>query len=317
VVVAGDPLQAEEAVLEWLPSDVPVTRRSGDELSAALLFSDLGEQGFFAETRALLYTDILSARLSKKDSERLTALLGRLPAETWLACIQVIKEDSKSKADTRIKSAAMRQFSDHSRLLDIRNHAEGQAATRWLVERASTRYELRLSPPQAGRILSASDHSPSQADAELQKLSLLRDIKAGMWVVPEAVLESLLSRSPTARFYDVVDQLLQQPQFAQANLHNWFDSDPEVFHLISEVKRRLLQVRSLRRGEAIYPPFAARSAQSLSRRLSGSRLNQAFEALAKLEHGLKSGAFPAESSRQSELIALQLFAAELTHVMRS
>jgi DNA polymerase III delta subunit len=314
LVVAADPLQAETAALEWLPRGEAVTRRSGDELTADVLFTDLGQPGMFAETRVLLYTDVLAAKLNKKESERTSGLLASLPRETHLAAVQVIQEETKAKSDTKFKSAGLRLFAEGGKLLDLRAQAEGPAAVRWIAERASARHGLRLSTAQAARILAANAGSPAQAEGELLKLALLREGTAA-WSVPDTVLEEVLSGSPAAQFYELVDRLLEQPARTQSTLSSWFKAEPETFRLIFELKRRLAQARSAQRGEQVYPPFAARSAQALARRLAPPRLNRAFEALARLEHGLKSGRYPAESSQQAELTALQLFAAELAAVL--
>jgi DNA polymerase III delta subunit len=318
VVAAGDPLQGEEAALAWLPTGLPHTRRDGPELTPDTLFADLGQPGMFAETRVLLYTDVLAAKLNKRESERVAALLAHLPAETHLACVQVIQEDSKSKADTRFKAAGLRLFADGAELRDLRPLADGAGAARWLAQRAQERYGLRLSPQQLGRILALSADSPALADGELQKLTLLRPEGAGgVWAVPDSVLNELLSGSPAAKFYDLVDRLLADPPASQPALATWFDAEGETFRLVYEVKRRLFQARTVQRGEQVYPPYAARSAQALARRLAGRRLGLALEALAALEHGLKSGAYPGESSRLAEFGALQLFAADLARVMQS
>jgi DNA polymerase III delta subunit len=332
VVAAGDPLQGEEAALAWLPPALAYTRRDGSELSADLLFADLGQPGMFAEERALLYTDVLAAKLNKRDSERVAALLARLPAGTHLACVQVIQEETKSKSDTKFKSAGLRLFADGAELRDLRPLAEGAGAVQWLGQRAQERYGLRLGPPQLTRILALSDSSPALADGELQKLALLlggSGAPAGgssspatgqgpapLAAVPDAVLDSLLSGSPAAKFYELVDTLLADPPGSQAALAAWFDAEGETFRLVFELRRRLLQARSAARGEAVYPPFAARGAQALARRLGGARLGGALEALAALEHGLKRGAYPGESSRLAELGALQVFAADLARALR-
>jgi len=318
VIAAGDPLQGEEAARAWLPAGVPHTRRDGAELTADTLFGDLGQAGFFAETRALLYTDVLAAKLNKRDSERVAALLARLPPETHLACVQVIQEETKSKADTKFKAAGLRLFADGAELRDLRPLAEGAGAVKWLGQRAQERYSLRLSPAQLARILSLSDDSPALAEGELQKLALLRMADDGpAWAVPDSVLSELLSGSPAAKFYELVDTLLGDPPASQRPLLTWFDAEGETFRLVFELKRRLLQARSVVRSEPVYPPFAARGAQALARRLSGPRLGRALEALAALEHGLKSGGYPGESSRLAELGALQLFAADLARVMKA
>ena len=64
-------------------------------------------------------------------------------------------------------------------------------------------------------------------------------------------------------------------------------------------------------GALILRRSAAINAQSqaLSRKLSGPRLGLALEALAGLEHRLKSGLFPGASSRLSELGALTAYPA--------
>jgi hypothetical protein len=99
-------------------------------------------------------------------------------------------------------------------------------------------------------------------------------------------------------------------------LADWFNGEPETFRLIGELKRRLLQVRSVRRGEPVFPPFALRGAQALARRLQGGRYAAALDALATLETGLKAGAYPAASSHQAELTGVQLMAAQLAAALR-
>lgn len=309
-IIAADPLQGEEAAAQWLPRDLEVTRRSGEELSALVLFEDLGQPGMFAESRALLYLDPLAAKLNKKESQRCADLLERLPETTYLAAVQVVQEEQRTKADAMLKHAGLRLFTDGAKVEDLRQLASGPHLQRWLLERALDRHGINLTPRQAQRIIASCSASPSLAASELLKLGLLKP-GAEAWAVSDDVLDELIQTSPAAQFYALVNLLLSGDPAVQPALASWFDADAETFRLIFELKRRLLHVRSLRRGESIYPAFAARAAQDLSRRLPTQKLGLAIEALARLEHGLKSAAYPAESSRLAELGALQLFCAEL------
>jgi DNA polymerase III delta subunit len=315
-IVAGDVLQAEEEARAWLPAGVSVTRRGYEELSLDTMFADLGQPGMFAEDRALLYTNPLGLKFGKHDQERLAKLLLQLPSTTSLATVQVLDEESRKKADERLRRPEWRVFADGAELRDIRDRARGTGAARWLAQYAAGK-GLKLTPRQAEQVVLICGGVPALARGECDKLLLARAGADQLGTITDAELDQQLSGTPAAKFYELLDHLLADPASAQDDLAEWFNVEAETYRLVYEIKRRLLQVRLLQRGEQVYPPYAVRQAQALGRKLDGKRLGLALEALAALEHRLKSGLFPAASSRLSELGALQTFAAALAQIMRA
>jgi hypothetical protein len=64
-------------------------------------------------------------------------------------------------------------------------------------------------------------------------------------------------------------------------------------------------------GVRIQPSFFERQLRPLQRRWRGKRLSAAILRLAQLEHDLKTGMIPGESSADVEFTALQVFLADL------
>lgn len=311
VVVARDPLIAAEAAAELVPRGVPVEKYFGAELGADELFSQLSTIDMFEPHKAFIYSDFLDIKLVKATAERVAAALARMPTELTLICTQVFEDKSKADEDKAMKGEDFRRFAEGAKLTDLRALSEERSALRWLGERAEKRYGLKLCGAQVQRLWQLAAEKPALADVELRKLGLSRPAEAGAaWAVPEELFAASVSATPAAHFYALVDAILGRSSNVQSELALWFSQEPETFRLVFELKRKLLGLLALSRGQQLQPPWLGNQLRGFTRHWPAPRLSRAIRALAQLEQDLKSGMIPAESSKDAELSALQVWVAD-------
>ena len=310
VITARDPLIVAEAAQRHFPRDVPVERRYGDELNLDAVFTQLGVPDLFATQRAVHYAQFMDLKLLKKDGERLAEILARLPAEITLVATQVLRCDSRRDEERIINGTDFQRWASGAQLEDLCKQFDGQRAVKWVVERARERYALALTETQAQRLYELSAESPAQADGELAKLAL--DLGGeGLRSVTNEELHATLSVNPAARFYELADAITSLSPRALAALDTWFGIEPDTHRLVAELRRRLLGFWTLSQGGSVQPPFFENQLRELAGRWPSGRLGPAIVGLAKLEHGLKSGAYLGEDSKDAELNALELFVRDL------
>lgn len=310
LVIARDPLLVAEGVAARLPAGLAVERSYAADLSLEAIFTQLAIPDLFSAQRAVHYVDILGLKLNKHDGERLAQILLQLPPELHLACSQVLSAETRSEEERQLKGADFQRWASGAQLDDLRKLSEGQAALRWLEQRARERYQLKLSPVQLAQVFTLSGESLALADTELRKLNLLLGGDTPQ-AVPDELLRASLSSNPVAHFYDLVDAILSGAREAQARLVQWFSLEPEPHRLVGELRRRLLGLLALERGGPPPPPYLANQLKRLAPRLNGERLRRAVLGLAELEQGLKTSAYPGVSSRDGELAGLQLYVRSL------
>jgi DNA polymerase III delta subunit len=310
VVIAHDPLIAEEAARSYFPDSEPVERYWGFELSIDAILGHLGSLDLFSSARYLHYVDFLDYKPKKADGLRFAELLGRLPAEITLVCSQSIEDATRSEEERLLAGADFKRVADGAKVEDLRKLADGEAGERWLRQRALSSYALALTAPQVQRLLSLSGGKLSLADGELKKLALLKSVSQPQ-PIPDALFEATVSSNPAAHFYGLIDAVLSDSPAAQRLLLEWHSLEPEGFRLLSELRRHFLGLYALSKGERVMPPYFGNQLQRHTRRWQGRRLALAVEQLAELEYGLKSGRYPGASSREAELGALQVAVAQL------
>lgn len=309
VFVARDPLVAEEAALARLPKDVAVRRWHANELTLDLIFAQLGSSDLFATRQSYLYVNVLDLKLKKADGERLDSILAHMPAEIDLACTQVFNDLAYRDEERLLKGADLARWKRGAKLEDLRRVSDAAQAPRWLLARARERYNLKLTPQQAQRMLLVAGGKLSLAEGELLKLSMISDGEA---TVADTLLEEVLAASPAAQYWELVDAIMGGQPDALPRLRQWHDLEPEGFKLLNELRRRLLGLRALSLGRPVQPPFFAQQLSRIARQWPTPRLAGAIEQLAELEFRLKSGMIPGESSKDAELSALEVFTRGLT-----
>lgn len=314
LLVARDPLILSEAVQACLPPGSSPARHYAADLDIDTVFNQLGIADLFATERTFYYVDILDMKPGKRDAERLSEILAGLTPETTLVCTQLFSDPEKrSDEDRRMKTQAFALWTKHARLQDLRRQSDPENAMRWLIERAQKMHGMQISREQAARLLHLSADQLALAAAELGKLALSMDAGSAGRLSNE-LLEATVQGSPAAKFYDLADSVMNCAPEADLMLTDWYRSSPETFKLIYELKRRFSGMRQLRRGGNVYPPFFARSLQQFQRRYSGERFARSVELLAQLEQDLKSGTYAAASSKDAELMALQVFVVDLRRI---
>jgi DNA polymerase III delta subunit len=311
LIIARDPLVAEEAALAKLPQGGKMRRWHANELSLDLIFAQLGSSDLFATRQSYLYLNVLDIKLKKADSERLDAILSRMPAEIDVACTQVFADLAYRDEERMLKGADLARWSKGAKVEDLRRVSDAAQAPRWLLDRAAKHHGLKLTPQQAQRLLAIAGGKLSLAESELLKLSMLKTTDQ-MESVQDAALEEVLAASPAAQYWELVDAIMQDQPDALARLTQWHSLEPETFRLLSELRRRLLGLRALSLGMPVQPPFFAQQLSRIARRWPPQRLSHAIEELAELEFRLKSGMVPGESSKDAELSALEVFTRSLT-----
>jgi len=129
--------------------------------------------------------------------------------------------------------------------------------------------------------------------------------------VSDKTINAVLNVSPGKRFYDLADAVMTGANDWQQRLKGWYLLEPKAERLIGELKRRLLGLLALSRGQQVQPPFFARQLHSLERHWPAARISTAIRQLAELEYGLKSGAATGETSSEGKLSLLELYIAGL------
>jgi DNA polymerase III delta subunit len=308
VVVARDPLVAEEAAKAKLPTGVETLRWYGSELNVDLIFQQLGSSDLFATRQSYLYLNVLDLKLRKADGERLAEILAHLPAEIDLVCTQVFSDVAYRDEERMLKGADLARWTQGAKVEDLRRVSDANQAPQWLHRRAQERYGLQLTPAQAQKLLALSGGKLALAEGELLKLSL---IGAG-GPVTDALLDEVLAASPAVLYWELVDAIMGDRPDALQRLKTWHSLEAETFRLLAELRRRLLGLRALTLGQPVQPPFFAQQLQRIARRWPPPRVATAIEQLAELEWKLKSGLIPGESSKDAELSALEVFTRGLT-----
>jgi DNA polymerase III delta subunit len=312
-VVARDPLIAAEGVAARLPDGMAVERQHVADLDLDAIFAQLGIPDLFATARAVHYIDFLALKLpGKKDAERLAGILTRLPEELTLVCSQVLDYPTRGEEHKALNSQSYKRWVGDAPVDDLRSQSEGQRAIAWLRQRARQRYQLALGDAQLRQLLAANDNRPALVDGELSKLWMMADDDGQLHQVTDELLERAMSTSPGAQFYELVDAILAGSRDAQRRLECWHFIEPEAFHLLAELRRRLLALLALSRNERVQPPYLAQQLRPVARRWPAPRLRRAITRLAELEYALKSGATVGSSSRAAELSALQLYVADVS-----
>jgi len=310
VVIARDPLIAEEAVKKLIPADVPCERHFVTDLNIESIFGMLGSADLFATKRAYHYVGFLALKPGKKESERLAGILARLPGEIILVCSQALNYATRGEENRALKGKAYQLWTDGAKVKDLRKLSEGRNAVDWLRERAREKYKLNLTLSQAEQLLAASDLSPALAESELSKLWMLMPDDE-LRSVSDKTINAVLNVSPGKRFYDLADAVMTGANDWQQRLKGWYLLEPKAERLIGELKRRLLGLLALSRGQQVQPPFFARQLHSLERHWPAARISTAIRQLAELEYGLKSGAATGETSSEGKLSLLELYIAGL------
>lgn len=311
VVIARDPLIADEGAARHLPADVPVERYRVVDLDLDQIFEQLTARDLFASARAIHYVDFLALKLpGKKDGERLRGIFDGIPAETTLVCSQVLDYQTRGEEKRVLNSQTWERWTTGSDIDDLRHLCEGTNAAEWVRQRARQKYGLALEGRQIELLLTANDDRPALVDTELQKLWMLKTTDEPQ-PISDNMLGAALSSSPGARFYELVDALLTAAPDAQQRLAAWFRIEPETFRLLAVLNRRLLDILALKRGEKPGSPFLARQLRHLAARWTEPGLKSALSDLARVEFELKSGLIPGETSKQGELSALQLLTVAL------
>lgn len=315
IIIARDPLIASEAAQALVPAGVPSEHFFASELSAEDVFAQLSTVDMFEPRKAFIYSDFLELKLVKATAEKVNSSLARMPVELTLICTQVFEDKSKADEDKALKSEDFRRFAEGAKFDDLRGLSEARAGQRWLGERGQKRYGITLSSAQLERLWQLAAEKPALADTELRKLGLMRPDEAEegkAWAVPDEVFRSSVSATPSAHFYGLVDAILLRSPQSQELLARWFSLEPETFRLVNELKRKLLGLNTLSRGGQLQPPWLGNQLRPLARHWPSQRLGRAIQGLAKLEHDLKSGMIPAQSSKEAELAALQVYVADLS-----
>jgi len=309
VVIARDPLIAEEGAKARYPAGVTVERHYASDLTMATVFNQLSTADLFNSRRVIHYVDFLELKLSKAEGPRLTELLAHLPAELTLVCSQVFPSEGGSADEKLMRRDEYKWFADGAQLEDLRGVAEGEQAARWLITRARERYGLAIVPDQAQRILWAAGGQPAMSDGELQKLATFKR-QERLESVSDRLLEAALSLSPLTKQQEVVDAVLTRDPRAVELLNRWFADEPETHSLLAQVRTRLLALWRMSRDEKA-PAYLARQLRSAARFWPSARIDHAIVRLAETEYMLKSGGAVGESSQDAELAALQLLVSDL------
>lgn len=311
-VIARDPLIASEGVAARLPAGVEVERHYVADLDLDSIFAQLATPDLFATARAVHYIDFLALKLpAKRDAERLAGILSRLPEELTLVCSQVLNHPTRGEENKALNSQTYKRWVGDAPVDDMRGLSEGQRAVGWLRQRARQRYQLALSDSQLRQLLAANDNRPALVDGELRKLWMMSGDDGQVRAVTDELLEQAMSTSPGAQFYELVDAILSGARDAQQRLVRWHFIEPEGFHLLAELRRRLLALLALSRNERVQPPYLAQQLRRVARQWPAPRLRRAITGLAELEYALKSGATVGVNSRAAELNALQLYVADV------
>ena len=310
VVIAKDPLIAAEAVAKRLPEGAPAERHYASDLTADAIFTHLGSPDLFSSHKAYHYVDFLDLKLNKREGERFAGLLSRLPEEITLVCSQVLKANTRGEEERVLRREDYRRVAEGAQVDDLRRMSDDMRAQQWRIDRARERYGLVLTSVQMERLYFAAGEQVALVDMELSKLSTLKSADKPQQISDE-LLESSISLNPVAKFYDLVDAIVEKQEGVQAQLAAWFALEPATFRLISEMGRRLLALLAMQRGERVQPPFLERKLRRVIARWPTPRLARAIRLLAKLEHELKSGLAAGLSTQDAELTALQMFIADL------
>ncbi len=311
IVVARDPLGAEEAARAKLPAGVETLRWHAGELSVDLIFQQLGSSDLFATRQSYMYINVLDLKLRKADGERLDFILAHLPPEIDIVCTQVFDGVNYRDEERMIKGADMQRWAKGAKVEDLRRVSDAGQAPGWLLRRAHERHGLQLRPAQVQRLLTLAGGKLSLAEGELLKLSLLKQ-GDGSEAVTDTAIEEVLAASPALLYWELVDAIMGDQPDALARLQTWHGIEPDTFRLLSELRRRMLGLRALQQGMPVQPPFFAQQLTRIIRRWPAPRLSSAIENLAELEWKLKSGMIPGETSKDAELSALQVFTRQLT-----
>lgn len=310
VVIARDPLVADEAAQARIPHGAPCERHYASDLRFEAVFAQLGTPDLFASARAYHYVNFLELDFKKHEGERFGELLSRLPGEITLICSQYITTESRGEQEKVLKRPEYLRVAQGAVVDDLRRVSEEAQASRWLVARARERHGLALTPPQARRIYFASGEQLALAASELTKLALLKSTDA-QEAVADGQLDASLSLNPSAHFYQLADAIMGANPRAQEMLREWYAIAPETHRLVGELRRRLLGLRALALGERVMPPFFEKQLRAFERQWPAPRLRRAIVRLAELEFALKSGGTTGETTEDAELSALQLCVAEL------
>jgi DNA polymerase III delta subunit len=309
VVIARDPLIAEEGARARYPAGVPVERHYASDLTMAMVFNHLSTADLFSSQQAIHYVDFLDLKLDKAEGARLAELLAHVPDELTLVCSQVFSSEGGTADERLFRRDEYKQFADGAQLDDLRGVAEGEQAVRWLISRARERYGLAIVPDQAQRILWAAGGQPAMVDGELQKLSTFKR-ESRLEPVSDRLLEAALSLSPVTRLHEVVEAVLAGDRRAVEMLSHWFADEPETHKLLAQLRARLLALWRMSRDEKA-PAYLARQLRPALRLWPQSRLDRAVVLLAETEYMLKCGGAVGESSQDSELAALELLISDL------
>jgi len=309
VVIARDPLIAEEGARARYPAGVPVERHYASDLTMATVFNHLSTGDLFNLQRAIHYVDFLELKLDKAEGARLAELLAHVPAELTLVCSQVFPAEGGSADEKLRRKEEYQRFADGAQVDDLRGVAEGEQAVRWLISRARERYGLAIVPDQAQRILWAAGGQPAMADGELEKLATFKR-EPRLEPVSDRLLEAALSLSPLTKMQEVVDAVLTGDRRAIELLGRWFADEPETHSLLAQLRGRLLALWRMSRDEKV-PAYLAREVRPTMRLWPRARLDHAVVRLAETEYMLKSGGAVGESSQDAELAALELLISDL------
>lgn len=310
VVIARDPLVADEGAAARIPAGLPCERHYASDLRFETVLAQLGTADLFASARTYHYVNFLELDFKKAEGERFAELLSRLPDEVTLVCSQYIAAESRTEQEKVLKRAEYLRVAQGAVVDDLRRLSDEEQAVRWLTARARERHALALAPMQARRIYTATGEQLALAASELEKLALLKTTGA-VEAVTDSQLDASLSLNPAAHFYQLADAILGGNPRAQELLREWFAIEPETHRLVGELRRRLLGLRSLALGERVMPPFFEKQLRAFERQWPALRLRQAIVRLAQLEFALKSGGTTGESTEEAELSALQLCVADL------
>jgi DNA polymerase III delta subunit len=313
LIVARDPLVAEEAALARLPAGVEIRRWHANELSLDLIFAQLGSSDLFATRQSFLYLNVLDIKLKKAEGERLDSILAHMPPEIDVACTQVFTDLAYRDEERMLKGADLARWSKGAKVEDLRRVSDANQAPRWLLDRAAKQHGLKLTPQQAQRLLAITGGKLSLAEGELLKLSMLKT-SSGLESMSDEQIEEVVSVSPAAQYWELVDSIMLGNSDAIQRLRIWYSlsSEDEIFGLLAILKQRFLGMRALALGLPVQPPFLAQQLQKLRNSWPPQRVIAATEMFAELDFSLKSGLIPGHTTKDAKLSALEVFTRMLT-----
>lgn len=309
VIAACDQLVLSEAVNKHIPKGVPCQTHYGWDLECDTIFEQLGSPGLFAEQQAYHYAEFTKISLRKKEADRFCTLLEKLSPQTTLVCSLLIDEEDDYKEKQKKGTADFKRVSSRGKFEDLCSLSDPREAVPWLQARALDKYGVVLEAKQVERMYGSCGNSISGVDSVLTKLWMFKPDDRKL-PIPDSMLDKVLSDNPESKYNDLVNLVMAGDGNALTRLHDWFPTARENFRLVSELSRKLLQLKALAQGEKL-PFWAEKQVRPFVRYYRGQKLKQAILLAAEMEQAMKTGAIPGENTEAAKLVLLELYVKRL------